>query len=356
MSATKERIAALAGEAEALAPWTGGFDAELLGEWLRLELGSEDVLDEWVGHGQVKTRAVALSPVLHVASGNTPHAVFQSVLRGLLMGCVNWVKLPSAGLPDFERWAGRLPPVLAELLEVRHGLPEEWLDCEAAVIFGDAKTMEVFRGKLPGHVRRIEHGPKMGVAFVFESTKEAAAKVAEDVLRHDQRGCMSVQTVYVDGGEAAALAFGDLLARALEGYRKKMGRGVFTLSDSGAVSNAREVARFRMANGAGVKLWESKGSTDWTVVYERDPKLAAGPLNGFVRLHAMPDEMAELGNEAAFISTAAIHPFSEKHAARIDALGAPRICEAGKAQEPTVFWHHDGMAPLASLVRWRDLG
>ncbi|HVJ46125.1 MAG TPA: acyl-CoA reductase, partial [Luteolibacter sp.] len=64
----------------------------------------------------------------------------------------------------------------------------------------------------------------------------------------------------------------------------------------------------------------------------------------------------ELGAERAFVSTVAIHPFDEKHAAIIEAIGAPRICPAGKVQEPAVFWHHDGMPPLASLVRWRDLG
>lgn len=356
MSTTPERIEALAGQAEALSPWTGAFDRDVLLEWLRLELGDAAALDGWVGHGVVKTRAVALSPVLHVASGNTPHAVFQSVFRGLLLGCFNRVKLPSAGLPEFEEWVRGLPRILADLIEVQHELPDDWLDVEAAVIFGDAKTIDVFRGKLAAHVRRIEHGPKLGVGFIFEASEEAAAKIAEDILRHDQRGCMSVQAVYVKGDEAEVRAFGDLLAVALDHFRTTHGRGPVALSDSGAVSNAREVARFRMANGAGIQLWESAGSTAWTIVFDSDPKLAAGPLNGFVKLHAMPDSPQALGGESAFISTAAIHPFAEEHAEKIAVLGVPRICAAGQAQEPTVFWHHDGMSPLAGLVRWQDLG
>jgi hypothetical protein len=347
---------ALLGQADGLAPWVGGFDRDILLEWLRLELGNASALDEWVTHGGMKSKAVALSPVLHVVSGNTPHAAFQSVLRGLLAGCRNRVKLPSAGLPEFEKWVEGLPEILKELLEIRHELPEEWLDCEAAVIFGGAETMLTFQRKLPASVRRIEHGPKLSIGVIFEPAEKATEKIAEDVLRHDQRGCLSVQAIYVAGDEAAIFKFGDQLAAALAAYRARHGRLDYTLSDSGAVANSRELARYRAANGDGVKLWESTGSTEWTVLFDREPKLLAGPLNGFVRLHPLPENFAELGPEAAFVSTVAIFPFSDLHADRLAGLAPPRICEAGKAQEPTIFWHHDGMPPLASLVRWRDLG
>jgi len=356
MSTTKERLEALVALSESMERWTGAFDGETLERWLKAELGDSGALDDWVAHGPVKTRAIALSPVLHVASGNTPHAVFQSVLRGLLLGCLNRVKLPSAGLQGFEEWVENLPEVLADLLEVRRDLPDDWLDCEAAVIFGGAETIATFRQKLGPQIKRIEHGPKLGIGVVFEVSEAAAEMIAKDVLEHDQRGCMSVQAVYVDGNDDQVIAFGDLLAEALGDYRGQNGRGAFTLSDSGAVSNARELARFRAANGDGLKLWESAGSTAWTIVYDRDPRLAPGPLNGFVKLHPLPESMELLGSEMAFISTVAIHPFNEANAGRLEATGAPRICPAGKVQEPTVFWHHDGMPPLASLVRWRDLG
>ncbi len=356
MSTTQQRIEALAALSDSMMRWTGEFEAETLVHWLKAELGDAGALDGWVPHGPVRKQAIALSPVLHVASGNTPHAVFQSVLRGLLVGCLNRVKLPSAGLPEFETWVGNLPEVLGELIEVRHDLPDEWLDCEAAVIFGGAETIASFRRMLVPEVKRIEHGPKLGVGVIFEVTREAAEKMAKDILEHDQRGCMSVQAVYVDGDEDEVIAFGDFLARELEAYRGRHERGAFTLSDSGAVANAREIARFRMANGDGLRLWESDGSTAWTVVYDRDPSLVPGPLNGFVKLHGLPESFEKLGAEKAFISTVAIHPFGEAQASRIGGIGAPRICAAGKVQEPTLFWHHDGMTPLAGLVRWRDLG
>ena len=356
MSTTLERIDALVAHAPQLAAWTGPFDRESLLEWLRMELGDDRILDDWVKRGLVISKAVVFSPVLHVVSGNTLHAAFQSVLRGLLVGCVNRVKLPSAGLPEFEQWVRKLPPILSELIEISHSLPEEWLACEAAVIFGGGDTIETFRGKLSPAVRRIEHGPKLGIAVVFEPTLEAAQRIAEDILRHDQRGCLSVQAVYVEGEATTIHAFGDMLAKSMTAYRERNPETSSTLSDAGGVSNAREIARFLMANGEPVRLWESKEATDWTIIYDGSPVLKAGPLNGFVRLHPLPSDLRALGDEVAFISGAAIHPFSQEHASKLDALDIARICEAGKAQEPTIFWHHDGMSSLASLVRWRDLG
>lgn len=356
MSTTLERIDALVAQAPELAAWTGPFDRESLLEWLRMELGDDRILDEWVKRGEVTTKAVALSPVLHIISGNTLHAAFQSVLRGMLVGCVNRVKLPSAGLPEFEQWVRKLPAVLSDLIEINHSLLEEWLDCEAAVIFGGGDTIETFRRKLSPAVRRIEHGPKLGIAVVFEPTLEAAQRITEDILRYDQRGCLSVQAVYVEGETEVIHVFGEMLAEAMAAYRERNPETSSTLSDAGGVSNAREIARFLMANGDPVRLWESKQSTDWTVVYDENPVLKAGPLNGFVRLHPLPSDLRALGNEAAFISGAAIHPFSQEYASKLDDLDISRICEAGKAQEPTIFWHHDGMSSLASLVRWRDLG
>jgi len=356
MSATLERIDALVTQAPQLAAWTGAFDRESLRKWLHVELGDDKILDEWMKRGEVLSKAVALSPVLHVVSGNTPHAAFQSVLRGMLVGCRNRVKLPSAGLPEFERWVRDLPPILSELIEINYALPDEWLDCEAAVIFGGGETIDTFRRKLSPAVRRIEHGPKLGIAVVFKPSRDAAQRITEDILRHDQRGCLSVQAVYVQGDSRTVHEFGDMLADTMAAYRDQNPETSSTLSDAGGVSNAREIARFLMANGDPIRLWESKQSTDWTIVYDENPVLKAGPLNGFVRLHPLPSNLHTLGDEADFISAAAIHPFSEDHASKLDVLGIARICAAGKAQEPTIFWHHDGMSSLASLVRWRDLG
>jgi len=358
MSITLQRIDALLTQAPVLEKWVGSYDRESLLEWLRLELGDATALDSWRKTGEIFSKPVVFSPVLHVVSGNTPHAAFQSIFRTLLLGARNWVKLPSAGLPEFEKWIRELPEELASLIEIRRDLPNEWLDCEAAVIFGGAETIESFRKMLPAGIPRIEHGPKLSLAVIFEPVEMAAAQVVEDILRHDQRGCLSVQAVFVGGTESEILNFGEMLSKELNRYRFENPRPVPSLSDSGAVSNARGIARFRAANGDDVHLWESDNSTAWTVVYDKNPKLSPGPLNGFVTLHPFPENFDRfaLGSEADYVSTVAIFPLNEINAARLESLAPPRICQTGQAQDPTIFWHHDGMRTLGSLVRWRDLG
>lgn len=358
MISTRERIEALLGQASALGPWVGHFDADTLWEWLRLELGDPLALDHWVAHGPISSRAVPLSPVLHVVSGNTAHAAFQSVFRGLLVGCVNRVKLPTAGLPEFENWLAGLPAPLLALVVARHDLPADWLACEAAVVFGSGRTLASLRPRLPAGTRLIEHGPKLSIAVVLDASHEVVRPLAEDILRFNQRGCLSVQAVFVDASVAEIHRFGDALAEAMDAFRRCHPRPEPTLQDSGSVANARERARFLASNGAGLKLWESRGSTAWTIVFDPDPTLAPGPLNGFVTLHPMPSAFnaATLGPEVVFLSTVVLRPFTVAAATRLDAVAPPRICAAGEAQQPTVFWHHDGVPPLASLVRWRDFG
>lgn len=358
MSKTLQRIHALCQFANELQPYVGKFDQAALLEWLRCELGNPAALDEWISVGTIRSRAIPLSPVLHIVSGNTPHAAFQSTFRGLLLGCKNRVKIPSLGLLVFEQWAAKLPPELACLLEVQRELPRVWLHCEAAVIFGSQSTLDYFRANLSPEIPRIEHGPKLGIAAIFQPCREAARQLAGDILRYEQRGCLSVQAVYVTGDEAHIYQFGDTLAQAMETFRRENAREIPSLSSSGAVANAREVFRFRAANETKLKLWESTNSTAWTLAYDTSPLLKCGPLHGYVTMHQMPKKIGSeaLGAEARYLSSVAVFPFEDSTIAQLDYLQPPRICQTGAAQDPTIYWHHDGGAPLSSLVKWRDVG
>ena len=343
MKTLAERIGFLVSYRHTLEKWVGAYDADTLVKWLDAELGDSRRLEDWVDGAKVEPRG----PVLHVVSGNTPHAAFQSVFRAILLGCRSWVKVPTAGLPEFEEWAGGI-----NLLDVRRELPVEWRAPEVAVIDGGAETLAFFRGWLSPETRIIPHGPKLSAAFVFANREGLAADLAADILRYGQRGCLSVRAVYVKGDVES---FCGRLAEALG----KRGRSKIApaFSEAGGVRNARELARFRIANGADASLRESPGSVDWTVVRDGETTLLTpGPGGGFVTVMPMPEEISEatLGVEIHFLSTAVVEPITE--AARLDGIAPPRICAAGKAQEPGIFWHPDGEMPLAGLVRWRDLG
>lgn len=342
MKSLSERIAFLIAQRPTLEKWVGSYDENALIKWLDLELGDHRRLEQWVEGSRVVQRG----PVLHVVSGNTEHAAFQSVFRAILSGCESRVKVPSAGLLEFEQWAGEVC-----LFEVKRELPETWKNPEVAVIYGGDETITFFRDWLSPHTRIIEHGPKLSAAFVFEQREDLTKKIAEDVMRHGQRGCLSVQAVYVSGD---AEGFCERLAVALEEYRPGT---VATLSEAGAIRNSRELARFQIANGAKMKLWESLDSVEWTILLDRESALLrSGPSGGFVRVMPMPDSLTveTLGDEISFLSTAVVEPISACD--KLEAIAPPRICVAGNAQEPGIFWHPDGEMPLAGLVRWRDLG
>jgi hypothetical protein len=343
MKTLSQRIAFLISQRHTLEKWVGAYDADMLVKWLDAELGDSRRLEDWVDGSRVVPR----KPLLHVVSGNTEHAAFQSAFRAILIGCRSWVKLPSAGLPEFEEWAGGI-----ELLDLRRELPEEWKAPEVAVIYGGAETLDFFRNWLSPETRIIPHGPKFSVAFVFSERERIYQDLADDIMRYGQRGCLSVQAIYLQGD---AESFCEKLAVALgEGGRAKIAP---TFSEAGAVRNERELTRFRIANGANAKLWESENSVNWTIVRDAEStSLRPGPGSGFVRVFSMPPEISleTIGAEARFLSTAVVEPITE--AARLETLSPPRICAAGKAQEPGIFWHPDGEMPLAGLVRWRDLG
>ena len=342
MKTLAARIAFLVSQRKTLEKWVGAYDVDQLLKWLDEELGDARRMEAWVDGARV----VARSPILHVVSGNTEHAAFQSVFRAILIGGQSWVKVPSAGLPEFEEWARGI-----EFLEVRRDLLEEWRAPEVAVIYGAADTLEFFREWLAPRTRIIEHGPKLSAAFVFSEREGIHRDLAEDIMRYGQRGCLSIQAIYLRGD---AERFCKQLAEALQGRRDST---VASLSEAGAVRNERELTRFRIANGADMAMWESENSTKWTVVWDVETTaLRSGPGSGFVRVFPMPEEISSeiLGSEVRFLSTAVCEPITE--AARLEILSPPRICAAGRAQEPGIYWHPDGEMPLAGLVRWRDLG
>ena len=343
MKTLAERIALLVSQRDTLEKWVGAYDAEVLVKWLDAEIGNARRLEGWVDG----SRVVARGPVLHVVSGNTEHAAFQAAFRAILVGCRSWVKVPSAGLSEFEEWARGI-----DGLEVRRELPEEWRAPEVAVIYGGADTLAFFREWLAPETRVIEHGPNISAAFVFSEREGIHRDLAEDIMRYGQRGCLSVQAIYVKGDVES---FCGKLAGALDEWgRPKIAP---TLSEAGAVRNERELARFRIANGADMAMWESEKSTNWTVVWDAESAaLRPGPGSGFVRVFPMPEEISQesLGAESHFLSTAVCEPIAASD--KLETLSPPRICAAGRAQEPGILWHPDGEMPLAGLVRWRDLG
>lgn len=356
---TQERIQHLAnfGQSPEL---LGTFDTETLSTWVEAELGHSEALDRFVPHGPILSQAYAPQTLLHIVSGNTPHGAIQSLLRGLIIGAHNIVKLPSMGLPEIENWIGQLPDKLRQMVEIRSNIDDDtWQQAQTIIAIGSDSTMAKLQQKVLPSQHFIPHGHKVSIGIVLSDLETAATLAAKDVSIFNQRGCLSPHAIYVQEQQSGdALKFAGLLAVAMADFAELHTPEPINLSEAGAIRNLRETTRFIAANSPDSQLFESSENLDWTVVYESSSELKLSCLNCCVYVKPAPKtfDLITLGKEAAHLSSVALHPFHPDGAAKYSHLPANRFCPLGQSQEPSLFWHHDGLAPLASLVTWKDIG
>ncbi len=348
---TLARVQALAKAAAGFPELSPPDERDLL-EVVRLELGHAEILDDFQEYGGHLARALAPRTILHIVSGNTPHAALQTMIRGLLLGADNLVKFPAAGLGEIERFADRLPPELGRKLACARTLDVAWLDkADAWVVFGDDRTISHFRACCPAGKIFQAHGPRVSLAVVF-SELDSCSGLARDVSLFDQLGCLSPQAVYV-AGDAVGLAA--RLAAEIERYLVRHPAGPLALEDAAAVAHVRETALFEEAAGTGVRVWQGETGGGWTVVFDPDPAFRGSPLHRFVWVKPLSADLgASLGPVRSWLGAVGIHPATPENARQLVGLGASRLCAVGRMQEPSFTWHAEGRPNLADLVQWVD--
>lgn len=350
---TAERAAALAHAAESF-PILGPVSAEDLLECIRLELGHAEALDGFRPYGSHFSQALAPAAILHIISGNTSHAGLQSLLRGLLLGSKNFIKLPSAGLPEVEAFLALLPEPLRQLATVSRELPDAWLrSAKAWIVFGSDETIAHFR-KLAGPQVIFEaHPHRVSLGLVFDDpSAQSAPLAAKDVSLFNQKGCLSPHDIYVAGD---ARIYAMKLAAEMARHEEHDPRAPVTTAEAAEISDLRANYRFRSASDIRVQIWESPGSTAWTVIYEEDSWFAASCLNRVVFVKPLPENPAEaIGPALSWLAAVGIWPPTPENAEKAAALRPSRICPLGRMQLPSVTWHQEGRQILAPLVRWVD--
>lgn len=128
-------------------------------------------------------------------------------LAGVVARQFDALGAPLAGTLDARYWAGGSVDVEDDMFaRVRR-----------AIVFGSDETVEAVR-RLAAGVDVVAYGDAFSIGFVpGDVDLDAAARAAStDVAMFDQRGCMSPQTIYVQGDEGRALQFARLLAGWLE--------------------------------------------------------------------------------------------------------------------------------------------
>jgi len=340
-------------------PWMGPVTAEGLMGLIRTELGHEEALDRFLPYGDHRARALGPCMILHIISGNTPHAGLQSLIRGLLLGAFNWCKIPSSGLPEIAAFRERLPFELARRVIIAEELRGDWLDqADAVVVFGRDETVEHFRKRVRADQRFIPHPHRLSFGVVFDDSDFCSvADAAKSASLYNQQGCLSPHLFYV--APQIAREYAERLALAMAAFEKENPRGPVTLAEQTEISALRKDFAFRASVVPELAdkpaLWESADSTSWTVLFDPEPQFMASCLNRVVYVKPLPESLpAAVRWVYKHLSTVGIFPATPENAERVSLTGASRICPISKMQFPPLTWHHDAMPVLAPLVHWVD--
>lgn len=346
------------------------------------ELGHAQRLDEMssaVTEDQAGLAAMAVGPefLVHIAAGNIPIPTFMSIVLGLLVRSAQFVKCASGAslLPRlFAHSLYDAEPKVASCLEIA-----EWrggsVDLEQA-LYGEAncvtatgadETLAEIRYHLPTRVRFLGYGHRLSLGFITNEmlskfhAKKLVAAAASDVVAWDQMGCLSPHVFYVEtGGSVVPETFAEMLAAELERREQVEPRGRLTMEEAAVIAAKRGFYEVRAAASPDTRLWCSKESTAWTVVFEADARFQASCLNRFIYVKAVADIHELLRNlevvrgQVSTVGLAAGLDKAQEIARLLARWGVTRICPTGRMQHPPPTWRHDGRPPLGDLVTWTN--
>jgi len=379
-------------------PAITGFSRETLAEGLEAFFSQftpanfQSLLVQDLGHPQrldgfqattEETRAerasVARGPELlaHFAGGALPNPPLMSMVLGLLIRSAQFVKCASgqAFIPRmFAHSLYEVEPKLGACLEVaewkggtKHLEEELFRDVDCVTATGSDQALGSIRQRLPGDVRLVSYGHKVSFGFIAHELlsgmqrDKVLARAAHDVAAWNQLGCLSPHVFYVEsGGGTSAEQFAELLAAQLEQREQSHPRGQLTVQEAAAISSRRDFYQVRATNAAETRLWSSKGSTAWTVIFEADPRFQGSCLNRFIYVKGVSDleqalEAADsMRGKVSTVGIAAPEHRRENLAARLARWCVTRVCPLGQMQNPPLSWRHDGRPALGDLVMWTD--
>ena len=121
---------------------------------------------------------------------------------------------PVAGTLRPMRWSGGDADFEAKIFPL----------AQRIVVFGDDATIDDVKHRAPEGVAVKGYGSAFSIGFVPSGSDVAAASAgaALDVALFDQRGCLSPQSIYVEGSDAQAILFAHALSISLG----KLGRSL----------------------------------------------------------------------------------------------------------------------------------
>ncbi len=114
---------------------------------------------------------------------------------------------PLAGVLEPMRWSGGDVDLESKIFPL----------AQRIVVFGDDTTISDVVKRAPDGTEVVVYGSAYSIGFIAAGNdfRTAAAAAARDIAMFDQRGCLSPQTIYVEGDDAKAILFAHALHEAL---------------------------------------------------------------------------------------------------------------------------------------------
>ena len=346
---------------------------------LNQEIGDPTRLQSY---GSLSGRSLAMvhgpKLIAQLAPGNLPVPIFQSIAFGLLLRSAQFVKC-ATGKSLLPRLFGHslhyVDPGLASALEIAEWKggnekleSELYNEADCILATGNDSTLESVRKYLPLNKKFIGYGNRISFGYVEQlanevmGTQTIISRAADDVIAWNQQGCLSPQVIYIEElGNLKPDQFAEMLAEELANRNMTTPRGKISKKEDTNINNIRRFYKIRSENNVGAMLWESKDSTDWTVVQEDEKQFQSSPLNRFIFIKPIenPAEIMHIlepyRDNISTIGIAASEAKLREYAQAFGQWGVPRICPLGKMQLPPLTWRHDGRPPLGDLINWTDL-
>ena len=300
--------------------------------------------------------------VTQVLAGNVAGLALPAALEALLARSAVVLK-PAAGdpvtAPLFKKSLDKAAPILGDAVAVR-----TWKGGDAdteAEVFGGSDLVVASGGAemvdaLQYRVKRplILHGPRFSVGVVGGSWRDAPDywwdETAREIALWDQEGCLSPRILFVAGARAV---FARRLAEALARWDARWPARPRTPGLAAEIHAYR--ARYEMGDGRRSGL-VAPGDTAWTVVFDDEPSLEAGPPARVVRvaprLTGGPLKKLLSAHRGEIQGVGVDHLGRNEEAIRQAAHqgGVPFTARLTAIQDPPAGWRADGRSGLALLL------
>jgi long-chain-fatty-acyl-CoA reductase len=326
---------------------------------LDTELGNRHLLDRWVPVEEVELRAFPKGRSLHILPGNVPVAGVISVLRALVTKNICVVKAssrdpitPTALALSFLDVDSKHP--VAKAMSVVHWAGSEespeirriFSASDVICAWGGADSIHWASQVAGESAELIKFGPRRSLAIIGQGAdiRDTARHIAHDVCMYDQRGCFSVQRIFVDSQIASALM--SELEQAFKLYENLFPKGNPDFDECAAWSLARLEALY---SASAVRHGSSQ---EWLIVAGA-PSVDMHPLGRTLYVQTF-ESLAEITPHVDHtIQTVAVTPAPLGRELRdiLGAAGACRIVDCGLANVFRLGGTHDGMYPMQRLVR-----